>query len=157
MHAAPPVRIPVVTDALAQGGALLCATWAAANGVAWALSWTEASAWSSGVVIMLAAGVAALLTWRALRRHAAVIGLLAWDTASWHWAAAGAATQPGRVQVMIDLGPWMLLRFNPVAPRAAGTWLAISRGAAAGQWPAWRAALYAATPEEAVPMMGAAA
>jgi hypothetical protein len=157
MHAAPPVRIPVAADALARAFTLLCTSWAAANLVAWVLSWAGAGAWLSGVMMVLVVGAAVALMGLRFRRRADAVGLLTWDTGSWHWAPASAAAQSGTAQVMIDLGPWLLLRFNPAAPLAASAWLAISRRTAAGQWSAWRAALYAPRPESASPAPGAAA
>ena len=160
MHAAPPVRIRVVTDRLAQGFALSCDCMAAASLTAWALSWTGASAWPSRWAVVLAAVIAviaAALGWFVLRRRSDVAGLLTWDGACWQWAPAAGAPRQGTVQVMIDLGPWLLLRFSPGIAPVAGVWLAISSRAAAGQWSAWRATLYAPRPaDDALAITGSA-
>ena len=149
MHAAPPVRIRVVTDRLAHGFALTCACMAAASVTAWALSWTGANAEVIRLAVALAAATAAALGWLVLRRRADAAGLLTWDGACWQWAPAAGAPRQGTVQVMIDLGPWLLLRFSPGIAPVTGVWLAISRHVTAGQWSAWRATLYAPRPADA--------
>jgi len=149
MHAAPPVRIRVVTDTLWRGFVVACASVAAANLMAWALSWTSASVWLGGLALLISACAAAALTQRQPGHSLDLVGALIWDSACWQWACAANPPRTGTVQVMIDLGPWLLLRFRPSVEPAAGAWLAISRRSAAGQWPAWRAALYAPIPEQA--------
>jgi hypothetical protein len=151
MQAAPPVRIPVKTDALGQGFALACASLSAACGLAWALSWAAPEAWLSRLAVVSAAAGAASVVWFLLRRRAAAAGLLTWDGVCWQWAPAAGGPRPGRVQVMIDIGPWLLLRFIPVGAPGPAVWVAISRGAAAGQWAAWRATLYAPRSADAAP------
>jgi hypothetical protein len=55
-----------------------------------------------------------------------------------HWAADG---QVGEVDVMLDFGPWMLLRFR--APGARPRWLPVPRREAGASEQGLRAALYA--------------
>jgi hypothetical protein len=54
-----------------------------------------------------------------------------------HWAADGHA---GEVDVLLDLGPWMLLRFRP--PDARPRWLPVPRREAGASEQGLRAALY---------------
>ena len=143
MFAAPPVHIHLVPDRLGRGFALVCTSLAAANLTAWCMAWASAPAGLRVVSVTLAAAAAAALTWRLLARRSDAAGALTWDGSAWQWASAADSLWQGNVQVMIDLGPWLLLRFRATAPARRERWWAISRRTAAGQWPAWRAALYA--------------
>jgi hypothetical protein len=88
-----------------------------------------AVAWLSAAVAALAAGGA---TWRAA---ASAPVALRWDGQRWL-----ADDAEGEVDVMIDFGAWMLLRW-----RGAGTrWFPLPESEAGGAWPALRRALYAA-------------
>jgi hypothetical protein len=80
---------------------------------------------------------------------------LGWDGAQ--WTCDGRAVQP---QVLIDIGPWVLLRLwpgpgassaAPAAPRRVRhrAWLAVSVGDAGPAWHALRAALFARPPAPA--------
>ena len=89
-----------------------------------------------------AAGLAALLS----RQRGAAVGVLTWDGAGWQWSPHAAATCAGELQVMLDLGAWLLLRFKPTAPNSQVSWLALSRRNAVALWPVWRAALYSRRP-----------
>ena len=110
----------------------------------WALGWlgppglsAAGSAALAALAVVAGLGVAAV-TWR---RAAAAAGpgvRLAWDGQCWQLHDVAAAARPGRVVVALDLGAWMLLRFEP-RPRGAARWLAVA--GAAG--PAARAALHA--------------
>ena len=122
---------------------MVCASLAAANLTASCLSWAGPPADLRAVFVTLAAGAAVALTWRLLARRVDAAGALTWDGSVWQWAPEAENPWQGQVQVMIDLGPWLLLRFRATAPARRECWLAISRRTAAGQWPAWRAALYA--------------
>jgi hypothetical protein len=77
---------------------------------------------------------------------------LRWDTAEWHLGpAASAGNEPwhGRLAVAIDLGPWMLLRFDHDAAtrRRRITWLPVQRNGLQSRWHALRCAVYCARPE----------
>ncbi len=76
---------------------------------------------------------------------------LRWDGQGWHLGATGAVADdaaPGELSVMIDLGPWMLLRFDPdigaAHPRAV--WLPAQRSGLEAQWHALRCAVYSPRP-----------
>jgi len=73
---------------------------------------------------------------------------LSWGGADWQWQTGESQPLVGTVGVMIDLGGWMLLRFESAAASRRVNWLAVSRRQSAGLWPAWRAALYSRRPSE---------
>ncbi len=94
------------------------------------------------VVVALAAGaLAAALAWPMTRPQPTE---LAWD--GQHWRVGGPA---GRLAVMIDLGPWLLLRWWP-EPGAAGParWLAVWAGEVGPAWHPLRCALFARSPAQ---------
>lgn len=132
--------IPAVSLVCRDAGAWRAAV-AALHGLAAAamLAWLAGPAW-------VPLGAAALwLAWR----HAPVSApLLAWDGQGWWLDGA-----PGRPRIALDLGVWMLLRFDADADAGRRHWLPVST--AAGHWTAWRAALVASA--EAMPQAPALA
>jgi hypothetical protein len=106
---------------------------------AWAASGWGAQGWATA----LAAAPAAVLGWAIggpLLGPAQ--GTLRWDGAAWSWQAKGAhEARAGAVAVMIDLGPWLLLRFAP--PDAGAVWLPVAEGTCGPAWRALRVALHA--------------
>ena len=103
---------------------------AAAALVALALGHLQRPAWPA---LLVALPVAAL-AWRQARPEAVT---LAWD--GQHWRADGC---PGRVDLMIDLGPWMLLRLQPDEPARRAIWIPVSAADAGASRHALRAAVY---------------
>jgi hypothetical protein len=102
---------------------------AAAVLVAFVLLHLQLPAWPA-----VPAGVAVgLFAWRAARPRPLA---LRWDGQV--WTADGVA---GRLAVMIDLGPALLLRLRP-EPHAATRWIAVTQNEAGSAWHALRAALY---------------
>lgn len=85
--------------------------------------------------------------WVVWRRAARAVVTLDWQGGAWRLADCGdlAQCEPGRVEPMIDLGRWMLLRF-----RASETgwvrWFVADAEQAGSNWHALRAALYRPTP-----------
>jgi hypothetical protein len=70
------------------------------------------------------------------------MGVLRWHQGQWSLHRAGDnQSQEGIVEAKLDLGSWMLLRFDSTAGGAL--WFGASRERAAATWPALRAALYA--------------
>ena len=70
-----------------------------------------------------------------------------WDGQRWHLglpASAGHEPDSGTMYVAIDLGPWMLLRFEPVEStwRTRATWLPAQRRGLESRWHAMRCAVY---------------
>jgi hypothetical protein len=63
-------------------------------------------------------------------------GPLGWDGGHWRFA-----DRPGDVNVMFDLGPWMLLRFD-ASETGRRAWLAASECSSGSAWTALRAAVY---------------
>jgi hypothetical protein len=80
---------------------------------------------------------------------------LRWDGQRWHVGPADSAGHEpwaGELQVAIDLGAWMLLRFVPDADvhGCAVTWLPVQRRGLAAQWHALRCAVYSPRPAAGV-------
>ena len=102
----------------------------------------------------LAAWVAAMAiaaVWLARRGAAAGGRTLRWDGQDWVLAgdAAGHSDQRGDATLMLDLGPWMLVRFLPYAVGGsgfgglgAGTWLPLTVADDLARWAALRGALW---------------
>lgn len=73
---------------------------------------------------------------------------LRWDGQQWLFAATrrpGSAMTPGELQVLLDLGGWLLLRFTESSPHFFGRkrhYLALSRVDLARQWNVLRSTLY---------------
>ena len=100
--------------------------WAAAQ-----LQLPSASAWPAMALI---ASLVALVAWRRARPQAL---LLAWD--GQRWTADGCA---GDLDLMMDLGPWMLLRLRPDDRTRRAVWIPVSATDAGAARHALRAALY---------------
>ena len=129
------------------------ASWRIAAALLTALGFAAQLAWASTLPgparpVMLAlggcVGVAMLLVGASLARVDAT--RLRWDEQGWHAGAAGAAEGEwvaGRLVAVLDLGPWMLLRFTPTAPtRRRALWLPAQRSDLKGQWHALRCAVH---------------
>ena len=133
MRTAPAVSVPCSLGGAWRVFQALTAASAAAAFSAWALGHLQATLWPAAAAA-LAAGA---LAWR-LARCAPVV--LAWDGRQ--WTANGI---PGALDVMLDLGPWLLLRLRPVQSRPA-LWLPVSAAGAGAALHSLRAAAYSRTP-----------
>ena len=111
---------------------------AAAAIAAFALLHLELAAWPAGPV----AAAVALGAWQLARPRPQT---LRWDGQL--WTLDGVA---GRLAVMIDIGPALLLRLRPDGRRAA-RWVAVTRNEAGSEWHALRAALYSRPSETNAP------
>jgi hypothetical protein len=100
-------------------------------------AWGLGHAGWSALPALGAALAAAMLAWR--RTLPAPVAL-SWDGQC--WAADGA---PGHLDVMIDLGPWLLLRLRP-QPSGSSRWIALTAREAGATLHALRAALYGHPP-----------
>ena len=102
------------------------------------VGWLLAQRWSGAGVAPLGAALAASFALAlASRWRADKPSRLAWDGAAWTLQPPRGEALAGRARVMIDLGHWMLVRFDP------GTrWLALARAGVA-DWQALRVALHA--------------
>ena len=144
---------PAVEVALTRFGA-----WQAAVGVLASSSALSAVAWwaTQHRLPPLAAGVATgvalcAAAWLALSLVRVPHARLRWDGRGWHLRRVGSApAEPvaGEVTATIDLGPWMLLRFEPLARarREAPVWLPVQRAGIESQWHALRCAVYSPRP-----------
>ena len=97
----------------------------------------------AAIAIWLAAMVVAAF-WLARRRSAAGECTLRWDGQDWMLAgdADGRPDQRGDAALMLDLGPWMLVRFLPHAGPGSATWLPLTAGLDLARWAALRGALW---------------
>ncbi|KPF48683.1 hypothetical protein IP87_12320 [beta proteobacterium AAP121] len=137
MRAAPAVAVQ------GRGGPLWAAlsaglpACAAAAFVAWLAAHAEAGATGTAAAAALAGG--AVLLWQARRWRTVPRASLQWD--GQRWTADGT---PGTLQLMLDLGPVLVLRLHA---EAGGTrWLAIGAGEAGPAWHALRCAVYSRPP-----------
>ena len=114
---------------LAMAGAAAMAAWLFGRG----------SPVSIGLMMLVAAATLTMLIlaaslWRVPAQS------LRWDGRAWQLDAA-----PGELNVAIDLGPWLLLRFTPDADGRM-RWLPVQRRGLEAQWHALRCAVYAPRP-----------
>ena len=159
MRAPPPVEFHCALGRAWRAALSLLAGLSAAVPVAWGLS-AAAAQWGDppgsplgtlGIPLLQGAAVlaVALMTsgafWLASRRFDTDERTLRWDGQDWGLAGpAGHAHQRGDAALMLDLGPWLLVRFVPAATgRArAAVWLALTAGSDAARWAALRGALW---------------
>jgi hypothetical protein len=75
---------------------------------------------------------------------------LRWDGSAWAAAPAAdpAAERPGRLDVAIDLGSFLLLRFVPAGETgpAAARWIPVGRAGLEHEWHAFRCAVHSPAP-----------
>jgi hypothetical protein len=99
-----------------------------------------------GLLALGVAGMAVAAFWMGHRASGAGERTLRWDGQDWVLAAdaAGRPEQRGDAALMLDLGPWMLVRFLPCATVGAGSsvWLPLSLDLDAARWAALRGALW---------------
>jgi len=135
---------------------------------------TRFAAWRVAVAAVLLAALASLLAWvlgsplgadawvRAAVAAAALVSVglavslwrqapvrLRWDGLAWAMAPAAdsGAERPGRLEVAIDLGSFLLLRFLPAqAGRAGGRWIPVGRAGLESEWHAFRCAVHSPVP-----------
>jgi hypothetical protein len=111
---------------------------------AWGAAWSVHPSWAREPIWIAAALalVVAILCWGLARPVAREVR---WDGQRWM-----VDRRAGRLALMIDLGPWLLLRWRPEA--GAGLkrrWLAVSSREAGTAWHPLRAALYSRAPPTA--------
>jgi len=116
---------------------------ATASVLAWLAQWMMLPLW----ILLLAAPPGLLTAW-SLQRQPALS--LRWDGQTWLLgtvASRGAETRQGSLRSMLDLGDWMLLRFDPRPERRFGrgrSYLALCRADMPQLWPLLRLTLYSA-------------
>jgi len=135
MHAAPAVGVRCAGGAAWRLFQAAMPGLAAAVAAGWAVLTLDAHAAAIAAVVAAAAGTLTVtLAWW---RRAPVVVQLRWDGACWT-----VDDTVGALDVMIDLGAWMLLRLRPAGP-GRPRWVAVAAAEAGPQWPALRAAAYA--------------
>jgi len=147
MRASPAFRVRIRHDGQWRGAvaALLLAT--AATQAAWLLGRLDESPWAVCAVL---AGLDLVLLAAASTALRSVPADLRWDTQCWR-LARGEETDPlpGQLTVALDLGAWMLLRFehDSLAGRKGRiAWLPVQRRGLEAEWHALRCAVYCARP-----------
>ena len=99
----------------------------------------------AAIAICIAA-MAVAAFWLARRGSTAGERTLRWDGQDWVLAgdAQGGPDQRGDAALMLDLGPWMLVRFLPYAAvgQGAATWLPLTVAGDLARWAALRGALW---------------
>ena len=88
--------------------------------------------------------VLAIAAFRLSNREAATRErTLRWDGQDWLLDGhPGRPEQRGDASLMLDLGPWMLVRFLPYAGMGLSTWLPLTVGLDMARWAALRGALW---------------
>jgi hypothetical protein len=133
MRAAPPCAVTVARFGAWRGGVALLSALSAAVSVAWVVLRLELAApWLPS---LMAAAAAAALSAASTRRASVA---LRWDGQTWFVGESACV-----LDVMIDAGPWLLLRLSG---DARVLWLPVQRGGLEASWHALRAAVYSPRP-----------
>jgi hypothetical protein len=137
MRTAPPVSVHCTGGAFWRGVQTLLPALATAAFGAWVAGHSQWSVGTTAAVVWLLSALVAVLAWRAAAPRVATLN---WDGQEWT-----VDEMAGQLLVMMDLGPWLLLRWMP-AQRGRTRWLAVSASEAGAAWHGLRAALYAKLP-----------
>ena len=151
MRGLPPLEVTVCRFGCWRAALLLLGAAALAVTAAWWLTAPLPRPHWATAVAAAAAGLALLPLAEAVRLRPFA---LRWDGERWHVGgpapSAGRESRSGRLQVALDLGDWLLLRFVadvlPPARGAATAWVALQRAGLETQWHALRCALYSPPP-----------
>jgi hypothetical protein len=140
MRAAPAVTVQLAGSRRWDVAASATGALSFSTAVATVAGHLELARGAAGLGIATAALVGAALLWHIRPRGR---GALRWDGTQWWYRApdARAVEETGQVQVMMDFGGWMLLRFDAEAPGARAVWLPVSERRLR-QGPELRAAVY---------------
>jgi hypothetical protein len=98
-----------------------------------------------GVVAVCVGLLAVAAFWLSRKAATASERTLRWDGQDWvlPGGASGRPDQRGDAALMLDLGPWMLVRFLPCAGGfGGGTWLAFTLAGDLARWASLRGALW---------------
>jgi hypothetical protein len=140
MRTAPAVHLSLEADTPWRVGLCLLGAAAAASLLLWLALWSH-----TPLLVALGAAAVAALTGAVLlwRRGGGDAVTLAWDGAQW-WLRRRGEAEPraGQMQLMVDLGAWLLLCFHPVQG-ACAHWVALSQARYRPHWHALRCALHA--------------
>jgi hypothetical protein len=144
MRAAPAFQVSLRRFGVWRGAVLTLAALAMATMAAWLFTQER----PIGIVTWLVTGssiaAVAVLAARTVRVPPVDLG---WDGRTWSVGPSPDESSPGDLHVAIDLGRWMLLRFNPAAPAGApAIWLPVQRLGLESQWHALRCSVYSPRP-----------
>ena len=140
MRAAPAVSVRSSGDGLWRlFGVLMPAVASSALG-AWALAHGQQPVWPALLLIP----VAALTLWLLVKSQPFDFR---WDGQRWLALGTGTEEEEGSVDVMLDLGPWLLLRWRFKAPRQRRRWVSVPAAQALPDLHALRAAVCCRRPE----------
>jgi len=153
MRAPPPVEFACAPGRTGRAALSALVGLAAAVLVAWGLPYAaaqwgnppDASTLFQGGLAVAVAVMTSGASWQMLRRFDGGERTLRWDGQDWVLACAdGRPDLRGDAALMLDLGPWMLVRFVPAAARGAraARWLALTVTQDAARWAALRGALW---------------
>ena len=163
MRTPPPVEYTSALGRAWRAALSLLVGAAVAVPIAWALPCIAADAGSrqpdallgglanpaiQAVIASWAGAVAFAAFWLSRKNAAASERTLRWDGQDWVLAGAALADpgQRGDAALMLDLGPWMLVRFVPYAAATggfgSGTWLPLTLAGDSARWAALRGALW---------------
>jgi hypothetical protein len=149
MRGAPPVSVTCEGGPLWAGFQAGLPALAGAALATWLVTWAELPPAAGAGLVLLASAAAGLAGWQWLRLRSAP---LAWDGACW---SAGLPADCGQVEIMVDLGAWLLLRFRPESAAAPVRWLAVSGKGAGGALHGLRVALHGSPPRPAAGLRSA--
>jgi hypothetical protein len=150
MRAAPALQVTVSGRGAWRWLVVALAAASTAASAWWLLSRLGGATGSAAFAVCIASALAASIAGRAVRqppRH------LRFDGQHWQLGMAAGAdgqTRSGDLTVVMDLGPWMLLRFDAPADGTHGRcrhWLALGRDELQAQWHALRCAVYSPRPD----------
>ena len=151
MRAPPPVEFACAPGRVGRAALSALVGLVAAVLVAWGLPYAAAQ-WGNPpdaftlfpgglavAVVVMTSGA----SWLMLRRFDGGRRTLRWDGRGWVLASAdGRPDLRGDAALMLDLGPWMLVRFVPYAGLGGATWLPLTAGLDLARWAALRGALW---------------
>jgi hypothetical protein len=149
MRAAPPFQVSLRRFGVWRLGVLLFAALGLCSVAAWVHTREQAAGFQFWMILLASVVIVLALTMSLFRLPPVN---LRWDGLSWHLGAPDVRAVDmvaGDVQAVIDLGPWMLLRFVAAdsRPRRPTTrWLPVQRHGLEGQWHALRCSVYSPRP-----------
>ncbi len=141
MRAAPAYQLSLQRFGVWQGAVWVLATLVVATMAAWLILRESALTSPTSLAAALAAALIVALGASLVKTPAID---LRWDGRAWHLGPPAGEPVSGDLIVLIDLGPWMLLRFTPAAANARprSIWLPVQRRGLESQWHALRCAVY---------------
>ena len=155
MRAAPAVQVSVTRFGVWRAAVRCVAAIALLTTGAWLASHGLARGWAAALPASIAAAAACLATlWLAHALARTRPFDLGWDGQTWQLRCEPSTPAndpvPGELRVAVDLGGWLLLRFQPersiVRGAAPPRWLPIQRHGLESTWHALRCAVYSPRP-----------